>query len=119
MSRAQEMGMSTWSALREVRLMPPELKDRVEVIWSRRAILAVIAAVAVALPWVLGEAKTDLATLLIVFFMIGLSLLVLTGWAGQISLGQFAFVGVGSATGAWMSICAAGIKPVRTAATAM
>ena len=30
------------------------------------------------------------------FVLIGLSLTVLTGWAGQLSLGQFAFVGLGA-----------------------
>jgi branched-chain amino acid transport system permease protein len=33
----------------------------------------------------------------LIFALIGLSLVVLTGWAGQISLGQFAFTGVGAA----------------------
>ena len=42
-------------------------------------------------PFVLGEAKTTLAVILIVDMIVGLSLLVLAGWAGQISLGQFAF----------------------------
>jgi branched-chain amino acid transport system permease protein len=74
------------------------------VVWSRRALLALIGVVAVFSPFVLGEAKTTLAVTLIVFMIVGLSLLVLAGWAGQISLGQFAFVGVGSATGAWMSL---------------
>ena len=31
--------------------------------------------------------------------MIGVSLVVLTGWAGQVSLGQVAFVGIGAAVG--------------------
>jgi len=36
--------------------------------------------------------------------IIGLSLLILAGWAGQISLGQFAFVVLGSAAAAWMTL---------------
>jgi branched-chain amino acid transport system permease protein len=35
---------------------------------------------------------------------VAVSLVLLTGWAGQVSLGQFAFAGVGAATGAWMTL---------------
>ena len=34
-----------------------------------------------------------------IFGIVGLSLVVLTGWAGQVSLGQMAFVGIGAAVG--------------------
>ena len=39
-------------------------------------------------------------TALIAFAIIGISLVVLTGWAGQISLGQMAIVGIGAAVSA-------------------
>jgi branched-chain amino acid transport system permease protein len=42
------------------------------------------------------SAKTFLMTLVTVYGMVGLSLCLLTGWGGQVSLGQFALVGVGS-----------------------
>ncbi|MEY2425089.1 MAG: branched-chain amino acid transport system permease protein livM, partial [Actinomycetota bacterium] len=50
-----------------------------------------------ALPYLTGKGRTDLASVLIVYAIAGVSLVILTGWAGQISLGQFAFVGVGAA----------------------
>jgi branched-chain amino acid transport system permease protein len=56
------------------------------------------------LPAMMGEAKLDLATFLAAYLIIALSLLVLSGWAGQISLGQFAFVAVGSTVGAWLTL---------------
>jgi ABC-type branched-subunit amino acid transport system ATPase component/ABC-type branched-subunit amino acid transport system permease subunit len=37
----------------------------------------------------------------LVFALVGISLVVLTGWAGQVSLGQMGFVAVGAAVGAW------------------
>ena len=40
------------------------------------------------------------ATAVVVFAVIGLSLVVLTGWAGQISLGQMGFVAIGAAVSA-------------------
>jgi branched-chain amino acid transport system permease protein len=44
----------------------------------------------------------ELATDIAIYALIGLSLVVLTGWAGQVSLGQMAFVGFGSALAATM-----------------
>ena len=35
---------------------------------------------------------------MVAFAMVGMALTVLTGWAGQVSLGQFAFLGVGAYT---------------------
>ena len=48
----------------------------------------------------LTESNTLKAATVAVFAMIGLSVIVLTGWAGQVSLGQMAFVAVGAAVGA-------------------
>jgi branched-subunit amino acid ABC-type transport system permease component len=49
-----------------------------------------------------GYWSTVLATG-IIFALVGLSLVILTGWAGQVSLAQFAFVGVGAYTAAVLS----------------
>ncbi|MFA5890897.1 MAG: branched-chain amino acid ABC transporter permease/ATP-binding protein [Actinomycetota bacterium] len=54
-------------------------------------------AVAAAAPAVLNNSQTFLATTILVFAMVALSVTLLTGYAGQISLGQFAFVGLGAA----------------------
>ena len=37
--------------------------------------------------------------MIVIFGIVGISLVVLTGWAGQVSLGQMAFVGIGAAVG--------------------
>ncbi len=57
----------------------------------------VVLGVLVAVPVLLSPSKLSLATAIIIFGIIGVSLVVLTGWAGQISLGQVAFVGIGAA----------------------
>ena len=44
------------------------------------------------------------STAIVVYAVIGLSLVVLTGWAGQISLGQMAFVGIGAAVAGKVTI---------------
>ena len=51
-------------------------------------------------PVVFTESRTNLAAVAVVYGIIALSLVVLTGWAGEISLGQMAFVAVGAAVGA-------------------
>ncbi len=47
----------------------------------------------------LTESKINLVAAILIFGIVGLSLVVLTGWSGQVSLGQMAFVGVGAAVG--------------------
>ena len=85
-----------WNAAREARPIPDELKD-LEVVrkWVRIAQVTGLT-VALALPWVLSPAQTNLAAVTVAYGIIGVSLLVLTGWAGQISLGHFAFAAIGS-----------------------
>ena len=63
----------------------------------RFAIGFVLVAFVVILPHVLSVDRSLKASALLIYATLGLSLVVLTGWAGQISLGQFAFVGVGAA----------------------
>src|SRR5436305_811637 len=103
-SRIQEAATSTWAALREVRPVPPELARLPEIVWARRAVLAAVLGLVLALPAMLDEAKIDLVTFLAAYLIVALSLLVLSGWAGQISLGQFAFVATGSTVGAWLTL---------------
>lgn len=56
-------------------------------------------AVAALLPLVVtAPSRQFLFSRVAIFAIIGLSITVLTGWAGQLSLGQFAFVGLGAFT---------------------
>jgi sulfate-transporting ATPase len=61
-----------------------------------------MAAVLVVPIFTTGYWSTVLATG-IIFTLVGLSLVILTGWAGQVSLAQYAFVGVGAYTAAVLS----------------
>jgi ABC-type branched-subunit amino acid transport system ATPase component/ABC-type branched-subunit amino acid transport system permease subunit len=63
----------------------------------RRGSMAAGIAVAVLLPFVFSQpSQMYLMSRVAIFVLIGLSVTVLTGWAGQLSLGQFAFVGLGA-----------------------
>jgi branched-chain amino acid transport system permease protein len=100
LSRAMELGASSWQTVREYRPVPAELRGVREVVLVRRGLTLVVAAVALAAPWIFGDARTPQATLIIIYAIVGVSLVVLTGWTGQISLGQYAISGVASgATG--------------------
>jgi ABC-type branched-subunit amino acid transport system permease subunit len=95
--------VSTWQAAREVRPIPRELKGLPEVRFARWALLGGVAAFLVTLPLWLDESRINLAAIIVIFGIIGVSLVVLTGWAGQVSLGQMGFAGVGAAVGGWVT----------------
>src|SRR5581483_11041084 len=59
------------------------------------ALFALIA-VAPLLPGLGTQERATFLVLMVAFAMTGMALTVLTGWGGQVSLGQFAFVGVGA-----------------------
>ena len=80
--------VSTWQAAREVRPVPSALARLPEVRIARWTIVAVVVAVLVGAPAFLSQSRTNLAATILVFAIIGLSLVVLTGWAGQVSLGS-------------------------------
>jgi branched-chain amino acid transport system permease protein len=103
-SRVVDASMSSWQAVREIRPIPRELAALPEVRWGMRAVAVVLGAIALAAPWMIGEGRTVLAGALLLYGIVAISLVVLSGWAGQVSLGQFAFAGVGAAVGAWMTL---------------
>lgn len=65
----------------------------------RRAALAAAAAAAVGWPFLAPETAHFYGVLSVVYALVALSVTVLAGWAGQISLGQAAFLGVGTYAG--------------------
>ncbi len=91
--------VSTWRAVGEVRRIPPELARLPEVRYAGWGVGIVIIGFLVSLPAYLSESKVGLAAVIAIFSIVALSLVVLTGWAGQVSLGQVAFMGIGGAVG--------------------
>jgi len=96
LSRAQEGATSTWSSLGVLKPTPIELRDLPEVRWGRRIILTVVALAFVFVPAGWSPSNQYLASVAIVWGLAAVSLVILTGWGGHISLGQFAIVGVGA-----------------------
>jgi ABC-type branched-subunit amino acid transport system ATPase component/ABC-type branched-subunit amino acid transport system permease subunit len=94
-SSAEETGSFSFSARR--RPIPERLR---EIWWVRRlstASLGLLLAVAVVLPYVVTRPSRHLLYASILAFAIcALSMTVVTGWAGQLSLSQMAFAGIGA-----------------------
>jgi branched-chain amino acid transport system permease protein len=88
---------SSWQATREIRPVPGELRALPEVRWATRGVTAAVIAALVLLPTVLSEAQLNLAAVIAIIAIVGTSLVVLTGWAGQVSLGQIGLMGIGAA----------------------
>ncbi|MGH2726137.1 MAG: branched-chain amino acid ABC transporter permease, partial [Actinomycetota bacterium] len=85
-----------WSLAPQVKAIPQKLRA---LVWVRRGptIIAVAAlGIAVLLPMLINASQTFLMSRMLIFAIIALSITVLTGWAGQLSLGHFAFVGLGA-----------------------
>jgi branched-chain amino acid transport system permease protein len=97
LQRAEEG--SSWEATEEVRPTPRELLDISSVKTWRRGLIAAGALFVLVFPWTVESGLTNRGGLAAIFAIALLSLVVLTGWAGQASLGQFAFVAIGAMVG--------------------
>ncbi|MBC8365230.1 MAG: ABC transporter permease [Actinobacteria bacterium] len=95
-----ELELGAFRAIGEVRRLPDVLRRLPEVRIARWSALLALGAFLLTLPHHLGTEHVLRLSFLYLMTMVLVSLVVLTGWAGQISLGQIAFVAVGSVAGA-------------------
>ncbi|HMC41874.1 MAG TPA: ABC transporter permease, partial [Acidimicrobiales bacterium] len=92
-ARALDMDTSTWQTVKQFRPVPLELRGLREVQTARMVLLMVAVSIPVAMPFLVPQADIPLLTVICLFAIVAVSMVVLTGWAGQISLGQFGLVG--------------------------
>ncbi len=97
--RAEETDATSFESAKEQRQIPKELMEIASVSIARRALLAVVGIGLIVFPLAATPGQINEAGYLILVAVSMLSLVVLTGWAGQASLGQFAFVGVAAVVG--------------------
>jgi len=97
MARAFDTGIASFKALQEFRPIPIELRGLPEIRRGRIGGLVLVGAIGLAAPWMVGTSRSAFCTNAAIAGMIAVSLVILSGWAGQISLGQYAFAGVGAA----------------------
>ena len=101
--RTDESDASSWANTEEVRPIPKELAGLPSVRSGQRWVIGIIAVVVLAFPFVMSASQTQQGSLYLIYGIVVVSLVVLTGWGGQISLGQFAFVGVGALFGGYLN----------------
>jgi len=102
LSRAYAGATSSWAAVMALKPIPEELRNVPEVKWGKRGLLALTAVAFILIPATWGPANQLLASYAIVWAIVGVSLVVLTGWGGHMSLGQFGIAGVSAMVAANM-----------------
>lgn len=90
---------SSWSLAASVRPLVPTITAVGRVRWVQGFGIASLIALAAYLPTLVSASEQFFLGGVALFAVFGLSLVVLTGLAGQVSMGQFAFVAVGAAFG--------------------
>lgn len=85
--------------------IPSQIAGRFLVRNQRRLLIGaglLIGVTAPLMPWFSPAGKQFILSLTLIYALVALSLVLLTGWGGQVSLGQFALLGVGAFFGARM-----------------
>ena len=99
-SRAETDAASSWTTADEVRPVPTELRRLPEVRAARAGGFVLLTAVLLWLPH-LVETDTSLKiSVIFIFSLVVVSVVVITGWAGQVSLCQVAFMAIGATVAA-------------------
>jgi branched-chain amino acid transport system permease protein len=96
LSRAKAGITSSWSATGVVKPTPLALRKLPEVRFVKLGLVLLVAAAMIFIPQGWSASSQLTAAFAIIWAMVGVSLVVLTGWGGNISLGQFGIVGVGA-----------------------
>lgn len=87
---------SAYLSGRQARPVPSQVREIPSVRTLARGGVAALAAVLAAAPFVLSPSQTNVVSTTLIYAIVGMSLLILTGWAGLVSLGQFGFAAVGA-----------------------
>ncbi|MCI0441264.1 MAG: hypothetical protein L0177_19350, partial [Chloroflexi bacterium] len=96
LSRASWIAASTWQAIRQARPLRAALMTHPRVRRAATATYIVLIAAPIALGLVVRIDTLRLLSVMCIYGIVGLSLVLLSGWTGQVSLGQWAISGVGA-----------------------
>jgi branched-chain amino acid transport system permease protein len=99
LSRVDESVTSSWAATEEVRPIPAALAGLAVVRRGIRRLSVVGAVLILGFPFVMSDSQTSLGSSFLIDGMVIISLVVLTGWGGQVNLGPWAFMAVGAVIG--------------------
>jgi branched-chain amino acid transport system permease protein len=96
--RSEAAATSSWAAIEELRPVPREMLKLTPIRVARWVLAAIAVAAIVVYPFVTSTGQTFLGEVIAINAIVALSLVVLTGWSGQVSLGQFGYVAIGAFT---------------------
>ncbi len=97
--RSESGGGVAWKAVDEQRPIPKELEG-ISSIRITKLVLTVVALILVVVyPFLVSTGPINLGGVVALSTILALSMVVLTGWAGQVSLGQWGFASVGAVVG--------------------
>ncbi|MGH9084497.1 MAG: ABC transporter permease subunit [Acidimicrobiales bacterium] len=97
--RSESGAAVTWSAAEEQRPIPRQLLEITGVRWTRRALIGLGIGVLAVIPFAFSTSIVLTMGVLYLGAIVTLSVVVLTGWGGQVSLGQWGFAAVGAIVG--------------------
>ena len=97
--RSELGGGVSWSATDEPRPVPQVMRSIPTVRITRWALITIGALAVTIYPFVVSTRNVSLGGVIALNAVAVVSLVVLTGWAGQVSLAQFAFVAIGAVVG--------------------
>lgn len=103
LGRSEAAGGVSWQTVDEPRPIPKELAGVGTVRVTRWAVIAVGLILVIAYPFFAGTGNTVLGSGIALSAIVTLSIVVLTGWSGQVSLGQFGFYAIGAVVGGSLS----------------
>jgi branched-chain amino acid transport system permease protein len=89
----------SWSAVEEQRPIPKMLASLAPVRSARWAVTALVLAAFLVLPFAVGSGVINTMSVLCLGGIVTVSIVVLTGWGGQVSLGQWGFAAIGAVVG--------------------
>ena len=99
MLRSEEGSEGSWEASEEQSPIPDQLMKIPSLRITRRVFILLGLVGAGLYPFVTSTGATNLGSVIALQTIVALSLVVLTGWAGQVSLGQFGLVAIGTVAG--------------------
>ena len=102
--RAEAQTEGSWVEAASVKKVPRKLASLPEVQWGGWLAKLAMVALLVWLPLALGDSDIHFASAVMIYGIIAVSMVILTGWSGEISLGQMGFVAIGAAAGAVVNV---------------
>ncbi|MDG2026054.1 MAG: ATP-binding cassette domain-containing protein [Acidimicrobiales bacterium] len=103
-TRVDRQADAPWDQVASVKKIPRELAGLPEVDWGGWVMKAAGIGFLLWLPFLLGDSDTNFAAVVMIYSIIAVSMVILTGWAGEVSLGQMGFVAIGAAVAAVVNV---------------